>query len=151
MIQTIHLTFKGDFSDCEVHGVQTDGNLGQLRAVLRGYRHRENDTALLRATKPDGTVCYLSGIPDGENAFCFPMTEQLTAVAGDVQCDIVLCRDGGSLSSDEFLIKVRPPAATGEMTESKSEYSGLPQLILNTVDATAITEEEIDLIWEELL
>ena len=41
MIQTIHLTFTGDFSDCEVHGVQTDGNLGQIRAVLRGYTSRE--------------------------------------------------------------------------------------------------------------
>ena len=79
------------------------------------------------------------------------MTEQLTAVAGDVHCDIALYRDGGTLSSDEFLIKVRPPAATGEMTESESEYIGLSKLILNTVNAAEIAEEEIDLFWEEIL
>ena len=149
MIQTLYLTLNGAFSDCEAYAVQSDRSLGVLRCVLRSYRYQPLDTALLRATKPDGTVCYLSGESDGENAFRFTMTEQLTAVEGDVRCDISVVRGDGTLSSDEFILKVRPPSAAGEMTESESEYVGFVDLINNTVNAREITEQEINLIWKE--
>ena len=149
MIQTVYLTMTGGFSDQEVFTVQSDRNLSVLRCILRGYSHEEKDTALLRATKPDGEVCYLSGILDGENAFHFTLTEQMTTVTGDVLCDISICRGDGIISSDQFILKVRPPSAAGAMTESESEYIGLSELIKNTLEASEITPEEIDLIWEE--
>ena len=121
MIQTLYLSFHGGISEGEAFAVQGDKNLSTLRCVLRGYRYREGDTALLRATKPDGTVCYLSGMGDSENAFRFLLTDQMTAVEGDVRCDVALHREEGIISTDEFLLKVRPAAAAGEMTASETE------------------------------
>lgn len=149
MIQSVYLTMAGGFSDEEIFAVQSDKDLAALRCVLRGYRYEKNDTALLRATKADGTVCYLSGVLEGENVFRFTVTEQMTAVTGDVCCDISICRGTGTISSDQFILKVRPPSAAGAMTESESEYLGFPDLILNTVNAEQITNDEIDLIWKE--
>lgn len=149
MTQSVYLTLRGGFCDEEIYAVQSDRDLSEIRCVLRGYRYQPADTALLRATKPDGTVCYLAGEQEGENIFRFRLTEQMTAVAGDVRCDVALSRGDGTVSSDEFLLKVRPPAAAGEMTESESEYMGFTELIKNTVNAQEITEEEINAIWEE--
>ena len=149
MTQSVYLTLNGGFCDEEIYAVQSDRDLSEIRCILRGYRCEPADTALLRATKPDGTVCYLAGKKDGENAFRFRLTAQMTAVTGDVRCDVSLTRGEGTVSSDEFLLKVRPPAAAGEMTESESEYIGFTELIKNTVNAQEITEEEIDAIWEE--
>ncbi len=150
MTQTVYLTMAGGFSEEEAFAVNTDRDLSELRCILRGYRYEDNDTALLRATKPDETVCYLSGVPDGENAFRFTLTEQMTAVTGDVTCDVSICRGTGTVSSDQFILKVRPPSAAGAMTESESEYIGFPELIKNTVNAEEITESEINTIWKEV-
>ena len=149
MIQTLSLSMSGNFSDQEIFGVQSDKDLSEIRCILRGYRYQAGDTALLRATKPDDTVCYLSGISDGENVFRFLLTEQITAVTGDVRCDVSLCRGAGMISSDQFTLKVRPPSAAGAMTESESEYLGFPDLILNTINAEEITFGEIDTLWKE--
>ena len=113
MIQTVYLTLKGGLSEEEAFAVQSDKGLSTLRCVLKGYRYRNGDTAKLRATKPDGTPCFLAGVLHSENSFCFTLTEEITAVEGDLPCDITLSRGEGILSSDEFLLKVRPPAAEG--------------------------------------
>lgn len=149
MIQSVYLSMAGGFSDEEAFAVQSDQDLSALHCILRGYHYEKGDTALLRAAKPDGTVCYLSGIAEGENTFQFILTKQMTTVCGDINCDISICRGTGTISSDQFTLKVRPPSATGEITESESEYLGFAELILNTVNAEEITEEEIDQIWEE--
>ena len=149
MTQTISLSMAGAFSDLEIYGVQSDRDLSQLRCILKGYRYQKSDTALLRATKPDGTVCYLSGVNEGENAFRFVLSEQMTAITGDVCCDVSICRGEGMISSDQFILKVRPPSAAGTMTESESEYLGFPELILNTVNAEEITLKEIDDMFKE--
>lgn len=149
MTQTIILTLSGDFSHKEVYAVRTDKDLSRLRCVLRGYRYESGDTAILRAQKPDGAKCYLAGESDGENAFGFTLTDQMTAAEGDVFCDICIYRGDGNLSSDAFLIKVRPPAAEGDEIPSENDYTGFVELIKNTVNAREITESEINLIWEE--
>lgn len=149
MTQTITLTLSGDFSHKEAYAVRTDKDLSRLRCVFRGYRYESGDTAILRAQKPDGKSYYLSGRVDGENAFVFTLTDQATAVEGDVFCDICIYRGDGNLSSDAFLIKVRPPAAEGDQIPSENDYTGFVELIKNTVDAQEITNEEIDLMWEE--
>lgn len=149
MTQTLYLTLNGGFSDGEVSAVCADKDLGTLRCVLKGYRFEEGDAAILRAKKPDGTACYLAGTCEGGNAFRFPFTEQLTAVEGDVRCDVCLTRGSGSISSDEFILKIRPPSAAGEMVESESEYEGFAALINNAVQAKEITVDEINLLWEE--
>lgn len=149
MTQTITLTLSGDFSHKEAYAVRTDKDLSRLRCVFRGYRYESGDTAILRAQKPDGKSYYLSGRVDGENAFVFTLTDQATAVEGDVFCDICIYRGDGNLSSDAFLIKVRPPAAEGDQIPSENDYTGFVELIKNTVDAQEITKEEINLMWEE--
>lgn len=149
MTQTITLTLSGDFSHKEAYAVRTDKDLSRLRCVFRGYRYESGDTAILRAQKPDGKSYYLSGRVDGENAFVFTLTDQATAVEGDVFCDICIYRGDGNLSSDAFLIKVRPPAAEGDQIPSENDYTGFVELIKNTVDAQEITQEEINLMWEE--
>lgn len=149
MTQTITLTLSGDFSHKEAYAVRTDKDLSRLRCVLRGYRYESGDTAILRAQKPDGKSYYLSGRVDGENAFVFTLTDQATAVEGDVFCDICIYRGDGNLSSDAFLIKVRPPAAEGDQIPSENDYTGFVELIKNTVNAQEITQEEINLMWEE--
>ena len=149
MTQTITLTLSGDFSHKEAYAVRTDKDLSRLRCVFRGYRYESGDTAILRAKKPDGKSYYLSGRVDGENAFVFTLTDQATAVEGDVFCDICIYRGDGNLSSDAFLIKVRPPAAEGDQIPSENDYTGFVELIKNTVNAQEITREEINLMWEE--
>lgn len=149
MTQTITLTLSGDFSHKEAYAVRTDKDLSRLRCVFRGYRYESGDTAILRAQKPDGKSYYLSGRVDGENAFVFTLTDQATAVEGDVFCDICIYRGDGNLSSDAFLIKVRPPAAEGDQIPSENDYTGFVELIKNTVNAQEITKEEINLMWEE--
>lgn len=149
MIQTLYLTMTGDISEEEAFAVRSDKDLSVLRCILRGYHNQPRDTALLRATKPDGMVCYLSGIPEGENAFRFTLTEQMTTVPGDVVCDVSIHRGTGTISSDQFVLKVRPPSAAGEMTQSESEYLGFTDLIINTVDAHELSLNSIDAIWED--
>lgn len=149
MTQTIILTLSGNFSHKEIYAVRTDKDLSKLRCVFKGYRYESGDTAILRAKKPDGTNCYLAGECDGENAFSFTLTDQTTAVEGDVFCDICIYRGDANLSSDAFLIKVRPPAAEGDQIPSENDYTGFVELIKNTVNAQEITNEEIDRMWEE--
>ena len=149
MTQTITLTLSGNFSHKEAYAVRTDKDLSRLRCVFRGYRYESGDTAILRAQKPDGKSYYLSGRVDGENAFVFTLTDQATAVEGDVFCDICIYRGDGNLSSDAFLIKVRPPAAEGDQIPSENDYTGFVELIKNTVNAQEITNEDIDRRWEE--
>ncbi len=147
MIQTLYLTLAGGFSNEEAFAVKSDKDLSELRCILRGYKYQLGDTALLRATKPDQTVCYLSGTPEGENAYRFRLSKQIAAAPGDVQCDVSISRGTGTISSDQFLLKVRPPSAEGEMTQSESEYLGFSDLILNTVNAEEISYSEIEAMW----
>lgn len=163
-IQKVTLTMRGNPSAVRMSGVQGDRDrrVMALRLTSNGKPYVPAGEVLptLRATKPDGNVCYLTGtlscVP-GE--VLVPMTAQLLAAPGNVRCDLSLVdSEGGTVTSDEFILRVRPPSASGEVIESSDEFAALTDMIALVLELKEMVEaigpiptDEIREIWNEVI
>lgn len=76
----------------------------------------------MQGTKPDRTgFQYLATVTAGSNVVTFDITEQMTAVAGDVTCELVLVDGDDRIATVNFILHVEPAALSDDTVISETE------------------------------
>lgn len=76
----------------------------------------------IQGTKPDRTgFQYLATVTAGSNVVTFDITEQMTAVAGDVTCELVLVDGNDRIATVNFILHVEPAALSDDTVISETE------------------------------
>lgn len=76
----------------------------------------------IQGTKPDRTgFQYLATVAAGSNVVTFDITEQMTAVAGDVTCELVLVDGDDRIATVNFILHVEPAALSDDTVMSETE------------------------------
>lgn len=84
-------------------------------------------TALIEGTKPDGHgFQYNASVTTGSNIVTATLTQQMSCVAGDVICELVINKSGERLATANFVLAVEPAALKDSAIISDSE---LPLII----------------------
>ena len=104
-------------------------------------------------TIPTGAVCYIVGTKPDKTGFEYSctwsgsvvtveITEQMTAVAGRVPCEIVVIKDGRKGSAN-FFLDVEPCALRSDVTPSETDIpiiEQLPEILAEVEAAKALAE-----------
>lgn len=76
----------------------------------------------IQGTKPDRTgFQYLATVTANSNVVTFDITEQMTAVAGDVTCELVLVDGDDRIATVNFILHVEPAALSDDTIISETE------------------------------
>lgn len=76
----------------------------------------------IQGTKPDRTgFQYLATVTAGSNVATFDITEQMTAVAGDVTCELVLVDGDDRIATVNFILHVEPAALSDDTVISETD------------------------------
>lgn len=76
----------------------------------------------IQGTKPDKTgFQYLATVTAGSNVVTFDITEQMTVVAGDVTCELVLVDGDDRIATVNFILHVEPAALSDDAVISETE------------------------------
>lgn len=76
----------------------------------------------IQGTKPDRTgFQYLATVAAGSNVVTFDITEQMTAVAGDVTCELVLVDGDDRIATVNFILHVEPAALSDDTVISETD------------------------------
>ena len=79
-------------------------------------------TALIQGTKPDGHgFQYNATVTTGSNVVTANLTEQMSIVAGDVVCELVINKNSEKLATANFVLAVEPTALRDSAVTSDSE------------------------------
>lgn len=79
-------------------------------------------TALIQGTKPDGHgFQYNATVTTGSNVVTAALTEQMSIVAGDVVCELVINKNSEKLATANFVLAVEPTALRDSAVTSDSE------------------------------
>ena len=135
-IKEITLDFDGktDF-EC-ITAVQGDNKTRFVKVSFtqnnQKYTIPQNATAAVRVIKPDGHMV-LNNCDIEYNSVTINLTEQILSTAGICNCEITLFDDNGSsLTSANFLIKVRKALTGPQEIKSSNEFSLLTELITDS-------------------
>ena len=106
-------------------------------------------------TIPSGSVCYVVGTKPDNTGFQYTcsysgsvvtveVTEQMTAVAGRVPCEIVIMKDDGRKGSANFFLDVEPCAMRSDVTPSETDIPIIERLpeIIAELEQTVYEAEE---------
>ena len=100
-------------------------------------------TALVNGTKPDKTGFeYNATVSGGE--VLFTITEQMTAVAGDVTCEVVILKDGERVGTINFLLVVEAAALSDDTVISETDLpiiQRIPEFVAECEAAAYLAEE----------
>lgn len=141
IIQTFDLNLIPDSAPVVVHCDQYDKGTGRL--VINLYdgsiAYSPSGTAVIQGTKPDGRgfdySCSLSG-----NVVTANLTEQMTAVAGQVRTQIVVTESTGRTGTFVFILDVQRSALPTDTDMSESDYQLIEQAIEETQQAAEDAE-----------
>ena len=141
IIQTFDLNLIPDSAPVVVHCDQYDKGTGRL--VINLYdgaiAYSPSGTAVIQGTKPDGRgfdySCSLSG-----NVVTANLTEQMTAVAGQVRTQIVVTESTGRTGTFVFILDVQRSALPADTDMSESDYQMIEQAIEETQQAAEDAE-----------
>lgn len=139
--QTFDLNLIPDSAPVVVHCDQYDKGTGRL--VINLYdgaiAYSPSGTAVIQGTKPDGRgfdySCSLSG-----NVVTANLTEQMTAVAGQVRTQIVVTESTGRTGTFVFILDVQRSALPTDTDMSESDYQMIEQAIEETQQAAEDAE-----------
>ena len=139
--QTFDLNLIPDSAPVVVHCDQYDKGTGRL--VINLYdgaiAYSPSGTAVIQGTKPDGRgfdyPCSLSG-----NVVTANLTEQMTAVAGQVRTQIVVTESTGRTGTFVFILDVQRSALPADTDMSESDYQLIEQAIEETQQAAEDAE-----------
>jgi hypothetical protein len=94
-------------------------------------------TAMLSGTKPDGKG-FLYSLNYSDNTVNVSVTEQMSAVAGDVPCEVTLYQaDGGRIASGNFLLRVEKAALDAGTVVSDSDIPVFEMLVEKAASSAA--------------
>lgn len=93
--------------------------------------------AMLSGTKPDGKG-FLYSLNHSDNTVSVSVTEQMSAVAGDVPCEVALYQtDGGRIASGNFLLRVEKAALDAGTVVSDSDIPVFEVLVEKAASSAA--------------
>jgi len=139
--QTFDLNLIPDSAPVVVHCDQYDRGMGRLIISLYDgpIAYSPNGTAVIQGTKPDGRgfdyACTMSG-----NVVTANLTEQMTAVAGQVRTQIVVTESTGRTGTFVFILDVQRSALPTDTDMSESDYQLIEQAIEAAQDAVEDAE-----------
>lgn len=109
-----------------VNASQYDSNTRTLNMYLYdgelAFNVPNGVSGYIQGTKPDRTgFQYLATATAGSNVVTFDITEQMTAVAGDVTCELVLVDGNDRIATVNFILHVEPAALSDDTVISETE------------------------------
>lgn len=99
--------------------------------------------ATLIATKPDGKTVYNDCSIHG-NEISYTITNQLIAVAGDVECQVKITSGETIITSPVFIIRVYERLFDESILESSNDYSALQTYCARAENAAKVAEKKAD-------
>lgn len=128
--QSFDLNLIPDSAPVVVHCDQYDKGTGRL--IISLYEgempYTPSGTATIQGSKPDGKGFSYSATLNG-NVVTANLTEQMTAVAGRVRCQIVVTESTGRTGTFVFILDVQRSALPSDTDMSESEYEFIEQAI----------------------
>lgn len=98
-------------------------------------------TATLNAVKSDGTKLFNSTELEGQE-FVYTLTEQTTAIAGSVECELVISKDSKIITSPRFVLNVGEVLHTEDIV-SEDEKTQIYSLV-NKANTVLTQAEKVD-------
>lgn len=144
LTQKFDLNVVPDQEPTIIHVDQYDHSYYRLSAQLyvndQIYDPGEGASAIIQGKKPDGHgfayTAWLSG-PIGERRVSAHLTEQMTAVAGDVRTQIVVTDSTGRAGTFAFILRVQPSALPDDTDMSESDYAFIEEALEEAEDAAS--------------
>lgn len=126
IIQSINLNLITGQVLPRVNASQYDNNTRTLTMYLYDgeltFNIPNGVSGYIQGTKPDRTgFQYLATVTAGSNVVTFDITEQMTAVAGDVTCELVLVDGDDRIATVNFILHVEPAALSDDTVISETE------------------------------
>ena len=136
IIQTIDLNLIPSSAPIIVHCDQYDTGTGRILARLYDgdTPYTPSGTAIIQGTKPDRHGFMYNATLSG-NTVTADLTEQMTACAGDVRCQIVVTETSGRTGSFAFTLSVQKSALPSDTDMSASDYQIIEELIEDVQEA----------------
>lgn len=128
--QTFELNLIPEQAPVVIHCDQYDKGTGRL--IVKLYEgdvaYTPTGTAVIQGTKPDGKGFNYAATLSG-NTVTADLTEQMSAVAGHVRCQIVVTESTGRTGTFVFILDVQRSALPADSDLSESEYQLIEQAI----------------------
>lgn len=130
-----------------VHASQYDAKARRLKFRLLNdgvaYSPSTGAKAFIQGTKPDGFGFYYEATIDGSTVY-IDITEQMTAVAGNVVCEIKIMSGSQIMASQNFILVVEKAALDAETAVSETDIPVLEDVLdqyqtIKDLSATATT------------
>ena len=140
--QSFDLNLIPESSPVVVHCDQYDKGTGRLVISLydENIAYSPSGTAKIQGVKPDGKGFEYDASISG-NVVTANLTEQMSAVAGHVRCQIVVTETTGRTGSFAFILDVQPSALPLDTDISESDYQFIEQAIEAAEDAQEYSED----------
>lgn len=134
--QTIDLNMIPDSPPVIIHVDQYDHGAGRIVANLYNgdQLYTPTGTAWIQGTKPDGRGFQYSATLSGSTVTA-ELTEQMTAVAGNVRTQIVVNETNGRIGTFCFTLAVQKSGLPADTDMSQSEYQIVEELIEEVIGA----------------
>ena len=134
--QAFNLNLIPEQAPVVIHCDQYDKGTGRLVISLfeDSVAYTPSGTAVVQGEKPDGKGFSYSATLSG-NTVTANLTEQMTAVAGKVRCQLVITETSGRTGTFVFILDVQKSALPSDTDMSASEYEFIEEAIEECQDA----------------
>lgn len=141
IIQHFNLNLIPESAPVVVHADQYDHGTGRL--VIKLYNGDEPyspvGSVMIQGTKPDGKGFAYTATLDG-NTVTADLTEQMTAVSGDVRTQIVVTEESGRTGTFAFILNIQTSALPDGSDMSESEIAVLEELVESAEQSSSDAE-----------
>lgn len=141
IIQHFNLNLIPESAPVVVHADQYDHGIGRL--VIKLYNGDEPyspvGSVMIQGTKPDGKGFAYTATLDG-NTVTADLTEQMTAVSGDVRTQIVVTEESGRTGTFAFILNIQTSALPDGSDMSESEIAVLEELVESAEQSSSDAE-----------
>ncbi len=152
-IKKITAELSGEMLFEYITAIQGDTSSRYVEITLlnnnRAFVPPSGATAVIRASKPDGTIILNDCEVNTDGTIKAELTGQMLAVCGNVRCQTsIYSSDGGILTSVPFVVKVVSKSAPDELIESKDEFNALKDAKDIANAASEIASEALEKVGE---
>lgn len=131
-----------------IHCSQYDNNLQALRFSLyknnTAFAIPSSAAVLINGHKPDNTGFSYAATATSGNTVTFTVTQQMTAIAGDVLCELRVRTENQIIGTLNFVLRVEPAPLTDDTVLSETDIP----LIEQAVDIAANLAEYIQATYD---
>ena len=145
--QSFNLNVIPESSPVVVHCDQYDTGEGRLVISLFddsvAYTPEAGATAILQGTKPDGHSFIYSASISG-NVVTADLTQQMSACAGHVRCQVVITETDGRTGTFIFILDVQRSALPDEADLSETDISMIEEAVEEAQQAVSDAEDAVE-------